>query len=215
MKFSKIEETISKMLSRFLKNFSMKMDVFSLKKLVDYMFVVVEKIVIKMKKLLPLYLTYYEDIVDEEISIANIHSDDEVLHMGCGPIPSTCILIAQKTGAATGIDKILRTVEEARSCIQVIKCGDKVQVKHANALGYPIENFDIVIVSQGIEPRDEILKYISQSMKADARVIFRTISSKEGDLTHHDLFLKSLFKIIKIVSHEQHGLLVSVMLLKK
>jgi len=216
MKSSKIIGKISKIFSLFLKNFSLKMNAFSFKKLSDHMFAIAEKIVIKMNKLLPLYVKYYEDIIDKEITMANISSSDRVLHMGCGPIPATSILIARKTGAVvTGIDRNSRSVEESRSCIHILNSNGRVLIKYAEALKFPIEKFNVIIVSQGIEPRDNILEYISQSMKDDARVIFRTISSVEGEITQNDVFLEHLFRVGTMAFHEQHGLLVSVMLFKK
>lgn len=169
-----------------------------------------------MEKVLPLYLKYYDDIVDKEINIANISSSDKVLHIGGGSVPSTSILIAKKTGATViGIDRNSHSVKEANLCIHLFNLDGMVQIKNAEALNFPVRNFDVIIVSQGIEPRDKILKYVSQSMKDDARVIFRTFSSVEGEITKYDILLKSIFKIGRIVSHENHGLLISVVLFKK
>jgi 2-polyprenyl-3-methyl-5-hydroxy-6-metoxy-1,4-benzoquinol methylase len=216
MKSSKIIEKKSKLLSLFLKNFNFKINKFYFKKLSDVMFAIAEKIVIKMEKLLPLYVKYYEDIVDKEIAMANISSSDKVLHMGCGSVPSTSILIAEKTVAnVVGIDRNSRSVEEARSCVYLVRSDDRIQIKHAEVLNFPVENFDVIIASQGIEPQDKILNYISQSMKNDARVIFRTISSVKGEITQHNILLEQLFKIGKMAYHENHGLLISVMLFKK
>jgi 2-polyprenyl-3-methyl-5-hydroxy-6-metoxy-1,4-benzoquinol methylase len=216
MKSSKIIGKISKMLSLFLKNFSLKMNAFSFKKLSDHMFAVAEKFVIKLKKFLPLYVKYYDDMINKEITATKISKSDKVIHMGCGPVPSTSILIAEKTGATvTAIDRNSRSVEEASSCIHLLNLNGRVQIKHADALNFPIEKFDIIIISHGIEPRDEILGYVSRSINDNARVIFRTFSSGDGEITQHDILLKNLFKIDKTVSHENHGLLISVILFKK
>ena len=192
------------------------MKVFYFKKLSDFMFFVIEKIAVKMKKLLPLYLKYYDDIANKEIDIANISSSDKFLHMGVGSLPSTSILIAKKTGAtAIGIDRNSSSVKEANLCIHLFNLDGIAQIKNEEAMNFPVKNFDVIIVSQGIEPRDEILKYVSQSMKDDARVILRTFSSVEGEITEYDTLLKSIFKIGKIAPHENHGLLASVVLFKK
>jgi len=216
MKSSKIIGRISKVLSLFLKNFSLKMNAFSLKKLSDYMFAIAEKIVIKLQKILPLYVKYYEDMIDKEIIAAKISKSDNVVHMGCGPVPSTSILIAEKIGAnVTAIDRTSRSVKEATSCIRLLNLNSMVQIKHADALNFPMEKFDVIIISHGIEPRDEMLKYVSRSINDNARVIFRTFSSGDGEITQHDSLLKNSFKVDKVVSHENHGLLISVVLLKK
>jgi cyclopropane fatty-acyl-phospholipid synthase-like methyltransferase len=178
--------------------------------------VIVEKITIKFNKLIIDYVEFYKEMVENEIKIANISKDDKVLHAGCGSIPATSILIAKKTGAkTTGIDNNACAVEEALYCLSEIKGSDKVQIKHAEASQFPVETFDVIVVSQGVEPHVEILKYIAQSVKGDARVIFRTNSSAEGELTQNDVFLKNLFNIVKLVSHEEYGLSASALLLKK
>lgn len=215
MMSAKIQRAMSKTFFLFLENFSMKIDVSSFKKVIDYMFKIVEKIIIKLKKLLPSYIKYYVDIIDKEINIAKISSSTRVVHIGCGPIPSTSILIAKKTGAnIIGVDKNPRTVEKARSCLHELGYANKIQIKQAEASNFPIENFDVILISHGIEPRDKFLKYVSKSMKEDAIVVFRTFSSDLGELIESDAFLKDIFKIDKIASHRKHGSVISVTLLK-
>ena len=75
---------------------------------------------------------------------------------------------------------------------------DKVQIQQADANGFPVDKFDVIIISQGIKPYKELLKHISQSMKDDARVIFRTSSSPDGEISQSDLFIKDLFKFFKL-----------------
>lgn len=207
---------LSNFLAHFLKNFSMKMNGLFVKKLADFIFSLGEIIVIKMDKLLPIYIRYYNDIVDEEIKMADISKDDQVLHIGCGPVPSTSVLIAQKTHASvTGIDKDVRAITGAQSCIQMLRLTDPIKVKHANALDFSIKDFDVIVFSQGVEPRYKILDKISRSMTTGTRVLFRTVSNVHGELTDSDIVLNDLFTLKNKVAHKQHGLLVSVILLKK
>ena len=216
MKPSDNEGILSKMLSLYLKNFSKKMNGPLAKKLADFIFAMGEKIIIKMDKLLPLYVGYYKDIVNEEIKMADIHDGDIVLHIGCGPVPSTSILIAKKTNVSImGIDKDMHAIKGANSSVQIMNLKNKIQIQHANALNFSIQDFDVIVFSQGVEPRYRILESISRSMKSNARLIFRTVSSVEGELASQDMILKNFFKILKLVSHENHGLLISLLLVKK
>lgn len=177
---------------------------------------IVEKIVIKFNKLIISYVEFYKEMVEDEIKMANISIDDKVLHVGCGSVPATSILIAKKTGAKTiGIDNNVCAVEEALYCLSEITDSDNVQIKHAEASQFPVEMFDVIVVSQGVEPHVEILKHIAQSMNGDARVIFRTNSSTGGKLTQNDVVLKNLFNIVNLASHEEYGLSASLLLLKK
>jgi D-arabinose 1-dehydrogenase-like Zn-dependent alcohol dehydrogenase len=202
--------------SFFLKTIGKNMDAFALKFISDYLFIIIEKIIVKLPSLLQPYITYYEDIVDKEINLAKITKQDTVLHIGCGSIPSTSLLITQKTGAHTiGIDKNILSVQDAQYCVHAVHQENQIQIHHANAQTYAMQSSNVIIVSQGIEPRYEILEHIANTMGPDTRVIFRTFSSKNGDITTQDTILSTLFTIGNNVLHPQHGILISFLLYKK
>jgi hypothetical protein len=202
--------------SYLLKSISRKIKAGSLKKLSDYIFIVLEKIVVKFPSFLSAYILYYEDIVEKEIHLADITAHDIVLHIGCGSLPSTSLLIPQKTGAHTiGIEKDRSSVQDAQYCVKTLHLKNQVQIHQANALDYPIDSYKIIIVSQGIEPRYEVLTHIANTMQPGTRVLFRTFSSDTGDILSQDAILTTLFNVEKTVLHPQHGLLMSILLTKK
>lgn len=154
-------------------------------------------------------------MIKNEIKLVNISKDDVILHIGGGPIPATSILFAKKVGAQiVSIDNNIRSVKQAISCVSESGVADKVQIKYADANSFPADKFDVIIISQGTRPYKELLQHISQSMKDDARVIFRTSSSPSGEIAKEDLFIKDLFKIDKIVAQKKNGLLISILLKK-
>jgi precorrin-6B methylase 2 len=207
---------ISKLVRFFLEKIGIKLDAHKLKKFIDLEFIIIEKIVAKLNKLHPLYLDFYGEMIENEINLAKISKDDKILHIGCGTIPATSILIAKKTGAqVTGIDNNSRSVNQALYYLSKFKLSDKVKIKHAETNKFPVKKFDLIIISQGIKPCNVILDYVAQSMRYDARVIFRTNSSTSGELNQNDTFLKDIFKVGKIISHKKNGLLISILLNKK
>ncbi|MEF8879375.1 MAG: class I SAM-dependent methyltransferase [Candidatus Thermoplasmatota archaeon] len=200
----------------FLDKIVVKFDAFKLKKFVDYIFVIVEKIVFKIEDLLSLYLSFYENLVEKEISLAKISSDDKILHIGCGSIPATCILLGKKTDCQmTGIDKNFKSVKQAKKLIENKKLENKIHIQHADGLNFPVESFDVIIVSQGIKPAFEVLKKISLSIKKTSYVIYRTNVSNVGKLTDKDMFIRRFFEIKKVLHQEKNALLVSVLLSTK
>lgn len=216
MQGQKHESLVFTIASFFLKTFSRNMNAFALKFISDYLFIIVEKIIVKLPSLLLPYITYYEDIVDNEINLAKITKQDTILHIGCGPIPSTSLLVTQKTGARTiGIDKNILSVQDAQYCVHAVHQENQIQIHHGNALTYAMQSSHVIIVSQGIEPRYEVLEHIANTMGPDTRVLFRTFSSKDGGITTQDAILCTLFTVGNIVSHPQHGILISVLLRKK
>jgi cyclopropane fatty-acyl-phospholipid synthase-like methyltransferase len=200
----------------FLGKIGVKFDPHKLKKFIDSGFIITEKILIKFQKLRPLYFDFYDEMTKNEIKLANISKDDVILHIGSGPIPATSILLAKKVGAQViSIDNNIHSAKQAISCVSEANVADKVQIKHADANSFPADEFDVIIISQGTRPHKELLQHISQSMKNDARVIYRTSSSPSGEIVQKDMFIKDIFKIGKIVAQKKNGLLISILLLKK
>ena len=186
MKSSKSFKLINKFLAFILKEFSSKLNANLLKKYSDYLFIFVEKIIVKFDKLSIQYISYYDDIIENEITLASITKKDKVLHIGSGSIPASSILITKKTGAKViGIDKNHKRIQEFNRS----KISNIMEVKHSDAIDYNVGDYDVIIISQGIEPRDNILYNISKKMKKDARVIFRTISNENKQLSKNDKIL--------------------------
>ena len=155
-------------------------------------------------------------MTENEIKLANISKNDRILHVGCGPLPATSIILAKETGAKiTGIDYNPNSVKQAKFFISKYHLSDQIQIIHADAIQFPVDNFDLILLSQGIKPRKKILEQISKSIKPNMRVIYRTTSSVDGEISQNDLFLKEIFKIVKIAYNKKNGLLISILLNKK
>ena len=166
--------------------------------------------------MIPIYLDFYKPIIENEIALANISNKDKILHIGSGPIPATPIYIVKKTNAdVTTIDKDLKSIKKAQALISKLKLSDKILIVHSYALNFPLDKFNLIIVSLGLKKYYDVIKYISQNMRIDARLIVRTNSSFDGNLVEKDLFLKDIFKLEKIIPQKKNGLMVSVLLFKK
>lgn len=205
----------SSMISSFLETFSKNMNVVLLKGWSDRLFVLGEKIILHLDKLLHKYIWYYHDIVEAELALSPISKGDQVLHIGCGSIPSTSILISKKTGASiTAIDKNAHAIQDARQCLRRIGQSYKITLQQADALNFSYQPYDMIIVSQGVKPQDKLFKRVLPSINKDTCIIFRTMVDAAGNLTTSDKTLMSGFHIEGIASHSNHGLLVSVLLRK-
>ncbi len=212
MEVTKIQ---SKLVQFFLEKIAAKLDYHRLKKFVDFGFILIEKTIVNFDKLHFIYYDIYNDMIANEITLADISKDDKVLHIGCGPIPATSILLTKKSGTQViGIDKDPRSVNQAHKCVLKSGVSKKVQIKHADAKIFPVDKFDIIILSQGIKEYKEVLEHIARSIKYNTRVIFRTSSLPGGEISQNDLFIKDLFNINKVVAQKKNALLISIMLSK-
>lgn len=199
-----------------LKEFSEKIDTKILKKFADIFFIFYEKIALKFDYFLYLYLKYYEDMIKSEINLISISKSDKVIHVGCGSIPASSILISQKTGAnVIGIDKNKKAVMNAKFCINKLNLSDKIEIKNYLASDFLFYDFDVIVISQGIKPVDMFLRYLSKKVSKNSRIILRTFSNKYGNLLKSDEKSTSLFIVKKIIRHKKQGRLISVKLLIK
>jgi hypothetical protein len=91
----------------------------------------------------------------------------------------------------------------------------RVEIRCVDAVDVAVEDFSVIIVSQGVEPRDLILRKIANSMERTSRVIVRAVSAVDGRLINEDSKLLEAFVVKTWAAHPKHGLLISVLLEKK
>ena len=139
------------------------------KHLHDNAFIIFEKFI---KPFHRAYINLYEKMTLEEFEMVKIKPTDNILHIGCGPIPNTLIILAKNIPAKyTGIDRDREAVKMAREMVQ--KYGLDVKIEYGDALTYPIDSYDVIIVSYGVEPYEKVFDRIRKEMKKDAVVIYR------------------------------------------
>ena len=98
----------------FFEELGDKFNVKSLKKTMDFLYVIFEKICIKFEIISKYYLDLYQELIDKEIKMAGISSVDTILVVGCGSLPTTSVLIAKKTNAIVkGVDIDPRAINNA------------------------------------------------------------------------------------------------------
>lgn len=200
---------------KFLRDFNKSMNMAKLKKITDYNFYILEKIILHFNRFIPFYFKFYEEMVNEEIKMADISSNDKILHIGCGPIPATSIIIAEKTSAQIkAIDIDYNSVQKAKKVIKQYIKSKNIDIKNADGANFPISDFDIILVSDGVNKLYKILYSIGVSSNKNVKVIFRKtiLDNKNYNLERDDL--PKFFKIKEIKTHKSYGNLSSILLLK-
>jgi protein-L-isoaspartate O-methyltransferase len=85
-----------------------------IKKLFDYLYYSFELFSNHIPFFAKLYIKFHESSVKKEIEMSNLLPSDRILHIGCGAIPYTSILVSRKIGAEiVGIDCDPRVVNIA------------------------------------------------------------------------------------------------------
>ena len=165
----------------FYEEISPKFNKELLKGLMDFLYVLFEKIALKFSFISLNYLQLYSDIVEREIQMTEINSKDNILIIGCGTIPSTSILISEKTNAnVVGIDKDKNAIINANKFLSNINY-KKIKLEHANGSKYPIKKFNIIMILYGIKNLDEIFNNLYKEVNTDTRIIIRLNEKIKSD----------------------------------
>lgn len=126
------------------------------------------------------YVKFHEPSVKKEIAMSRLSSSDKVLHIGCGAIPYTSIVIAREIGAqVTGIDHKSRVVTLSTHCIKQRKLLDLVAIKKEEGKTCDVSGFDVIIISYGIANQDVVLQHVLDSSKAGSRILLRRSTAKK------------------------------------
>lgn len=178
-----------------------------LKGIMDFSYILFEKIAIKFNIISLSYLNLYSDIVDKEIKMAEINLNDKILVIGCGAIPSTSILISKKTNATIiAIDKDFNAIDKAKTFLSNIDYNE-IELEYANGLNYDVNKFNVIFILYGVKNLNEILIYLYKKIKNDTKIIVRLNEEK-----NKNIFYK--FHILKKVKSKYLGQVYSYLLKK-
>ena len=133
-----------------------------------------EKKCTKIPFLFKLYSWPYKGILEKEIELANISSEDKVLNIGCGAMPFTAVYLAQLTGAEVwAVDRDQEVIERAKSCVRSLGLEDQIKVVEGDGADFTPGFFTAALVALQAEPKTEILENLLDHSKDGARFVFR------------------------------------------
>jgi protein-L-isoaspartate O-methyltransferase len=121
-----------------------------------------------------MYIRYHKNAVKKEINCLHLSRSDRVLHIGCGAIPYTSIIIAQEIKAyVVGIDNKSIIVNLAKEFIKKNHLLNIVSIELGDGQNVDVSNFDVIIISYGVVNQDLVLKHVYESLDKNARIILR------------------------------------------
>jgi precorrin-6B methylase 2 len=132
----------------------------------------------------------------KEYENCGISSHSNILHIGCGSYPLTEIVLANCTkGKIVGIDKNNKSVQRGQQVIKKNKLDKRIVLKHGDGLDFPVEEFDMVIVSSCSQPKEKILQHLFQKVRPQGTIIVREVDIATKDIlnyvnAHPDIELK-------------------------
>jgi len=121
-----------------------------------------------------LYIKFHKSSVKKEIEMSSLSSSDKILHIGCGAIPYTSILLSREVNSKiVGIDCSPNVVDIANDYLKRYNHSNMVKIEMGDGKTYDVSSFDIIILSYGLEGKQLVLKHVIDSMKSGSRLILR------------------------------------------
>lgn len=139
----------------------------------------------KNEKIARIYNRSIEKEYQKECKTYGLLSDSKILHIGCGSYPLTDITLAQCfTGTFIGIDKNPLAVQHAEEIIQQYHLKDRISVQQANGTEFPVDDFDLIIISSCSFPKPQILKHLFKNAKHQCIIILREVRIATDEIVH-------------------------------
>lgn len=158
------------------------------------------------------YKKWIGQIFCDEYTLANVTSDDTVLHIGCGSLPTMSILAAQNAGAKmVSIDNDLRTVHRAQRYINQQKLSDFITVEYGDGRNYQAEMFDVIFIALNVTPIDAVFRHLATTSKTSVRIVCRDFGNGVFRMLKSDEF-SNIFMIKSILKHSMNNSLLIIKL---
>jgi precorrin-6B methylase 2 len=137
----------------------------------------------KNNKIAQRYNNSIEAEYQKECETCGLSSNSKVLHIGCGAYPLTDIVLAQCcSGSLVGIDKNPVAVHRAQEVVQQHQLQNRITVQHGNGTEFPVNDFDLILISSCSLPKVQILEHLFKNAKHQSTIIVREVSIATVDI---------------------------------
>jgi len=167
----------------------------------NYFWEVIDRLAFKDYTIAKIYEKSIGKEYMRERELFNISENSNILHIGCGSYPLSEIVLSSVKGVRiTGVDKDKKAVSLATKIIRKKKLENVVTIANGNGLSYPINKFDVIIVSSCSIPRHEIFNNIFTNAKPNSTIIIREFDSAAPGV----ISFINKYKNVEMVSRLHH-----------
>lgn len=145
-------------------------------KTTKYFWYFVDKFSCKLDKLADRYIKTYSAVYRKEGKEFGITNVENVLHIGCGAFPISAMTLAEEYGRKiVGIDSNPKVIASAKKVIKKRNLENKIKIEYGNGTNYPLDKFDMVVVSGCAIPKKRVVEHIFQTAKPGTKIIVREL----------------------------------------
>lgn len=173
------------------------------RKFLCFLYYILEVFSVKSKWVHQWYMKWLGDIFVEEFHLANVTEQDQVLHIGCGSLPTMSLLAADEAHATVvAIDRDRNAVQRAQHYIASRHLSNLITVEQGEGTTYPVHSFDVIFIATNVTPVEEIFRHLKENAKPEATIVCRDLGQGVIHLLQNREFSES-FSIQRILSHQK------------
>ena len=174
-----------------------------IKKILDYLYFRYEILSTRISFFASMYIKFHESSVKKEIKMADLSSSDKIIHIGCGAIPYTSIILSEETNAKiVGIDYQKKVVDHAKKFVKKLGLENKITIKKQPGESMDISKFNVVFLSYGIEKPNMVFNAVKSKAKPNTKIIFRRSVTGENEYLNEVINEKSVTKLRSLLTQE-------------
>ncbi len=110
---------------------------------------------------------FYHDIIENELELAELEKDANIIVVGCGPLPMTVHHLAEKGFNVTGLDRDPSAIRYSRKFLE------DVEFILDEGHDFDYSDHDAVWIPFHVEPKNDILCKIFREIKVGGKVVYR------------------------------------------
>ena len=117
---------------------------------------------------------YYQNVIDREVTLANVQSDDHILCIGGGLCPFSGILFHQKTGArVTVIDNNPACIPKAQRVIDYLGLDRYVKIHCQDGADISYDEYSIIHFALQVRPMDYVFSQVEKRAVPGTKLLVR------------------------------------------
>ncbi len=145
------------------------------RKISCFKFSFLEFLALRINYFYNLLMSWRKPIFLSEIKMSKVNSDDKVLLIGGGFLPSESIVISETTNTkVVTIDNNIRACIHAKNFIKKRKLSEKIIIKYADGINYPVSEFNVIFIAISVWPIDIVFKNLSTNLKKGAKILCKS-----------------------------------------
>ncbi|MCL2864450.1 MAG: hypothetical protein FWE25_02795 [Lachnospiraceae bacterium] len=120
--------------------------------------------------------SYYFDVIQKEVILANLNKDDHILCIGGGICPFTAILFHTITDAkVTVIDNDILCIPKAQNIIARFGLTKHIQVLHQDGRSkdFSFQPFTVVHFALQVSPMESVFSWVEQQVNTHTKLLLR------------------------------------------